>query len=304
MAILIIALLISALSITFAIQYVKKAFTAIDQLLDRILAKDPTLKDHITGETRISKLAHKASRIMDMYTATAQQSTQEKETVQGFIADMSHQMKTPLASIHMYTDLLLESEENDFLNRIKASTQSLEWIMNGLIKLSRLETGAIELAPICADIKPTIATAIGHVFAQGQQKNITITQHLHNTPLLHDKNWTREAMVNILENAIKYSPQNGHITITIDPLPTYTKVTITNTGMGIHKGDYHKIFKRFYRGENAKNAQGAGIGLYLATLIMEKQGGYIMVDSKVGEYAAFSLFFQNGGNIPMGHANI
>jgi len=304
MAIFILATLItfgilSTITIILSRRYVKKEFTSIDNVLDRILAKDPNLRHEITSEARLSKLTHKASRIMDMYISETTQTIEEKEIIQGFISDMSHQMKTPLSGISMYTDLLIEgslnkAQQQEFLSGIKNGTNNLQWMMDSLIKMSRMEVGAIELAPVCQNIKQTISDAIGSVLAAASKNNIEITaSDFIDTPLLHDKRWTIEAIANILENAVKYSKSDSKINISIEPLPLYTKIIITDYGIGIDKSDWHLIFKRFYRGKNAKNTDGAGLGLYLAALIMEKQGGYIMVDSVVGKFTSFSLFLQN-----------
>jgi len=292
-------------------RYVRKAYNSIDEVLDRILMRDeyeglPIAKPAFTSlfssrfnENRISKLTHKASRIMDMYISEAVQSIEEKETIQGFISDMSHQMKTPLASISMYADLLLEgnttpAEQLEFYSRIKSGTDSLQWMMESLIKMSRLEVGAIQLFRTCLSIKQTISASIASVLAAASIKNIDIrVVEFEDVLLLHDKRWTQEAIVNILENAVKYSNKDSMIQIAVEPLPLHTKIIITDYGVGIDKSEWHLIFKRFYRGKNAKSTEGAGLGLYLVSLIMEKQGGYVMVDSVVGEYFTISLFLQN-----------
>ena len=293
------ALLVCAATIFLSRRHILKNYNAIDTTLDRILAKDKNLRAEANYEDRLSKLVHKANRVMDMYISDATQNIREKEIIQGFISDMSHQMKTPLSSVSMYTDLLIEGnttkeEQGEFLARVKAATDSLEWLMDSLIKMSRLEVGAIQLSPACQDIRPVISESIGNVFAAASRKNIEIVvADFDDMPLLHDMRWTQEAITNILENAIKYTGIGGEIRISVETLATYTKIVITDNGVGIMKAEWPLIFKRFFRGSNAKAVGGAGLGLYLAALIMEKQGGYIMVDSVVGEYTAFSLFLQN-----------
>ena len=287
------------LTILLCRRYVMRAFNSIDTALDRALAKDERLRSEVTGEDRISKLVHKANRIMDMYISEAVQTAEEKGIIQGFISDMSHQMKTPLSGVSMYADLLLEGglsadEQAEFLSRIKTSTEKLQWIMDSLIKMSRLEVGAIQLAPIDTGIKQTIFDAIGSVIGLAIRKNINISvAEFQDVPLHHDRKWTREAIVNVLENAVKYSAADSEIKVAIEPLPLYTKIIVTDCGIGIDKNDWHLIFKRFYRGKNASDKEGAGLGLYLAALIMEKQGGYIIVDSLPGSFTSFSLFLQN-----------
>lgn len=294
-----IAIFFCIATVVISIGYIIKMYNSIDTVLDRILAKDEHLRSEVTGENRISKLIHKANRIMDMYITEAVQSTEEKENIQGFISDMSHQMKTPLAGIAMYTDLLMEgdttpNEQQEFLTRIKLGTDSLKWLMENLIKMSKLEVGAIQLSPVYQHIKQTISDAIGNVYTAASKKNIAIeVKTFDDIPLYHDKRWTKEAITNILENAVKYSHADNKIEITIEPMPMHTKIIITDFGIGINKNDWHLIFKRFYRGLGASTVEGAGLGLYLATIIMEKQGGYIMVDSVPQKFTSFSLYFQN-----------
>jgi signal transduction histidine kinase len=292
---------IAALTITILCcrKYAVDTLNAVEKILDHILAKDDSLSIGIAEDDRVSKLAHKARRIMDIYISEISQARKEKETIQGLISDMSHQMKTPLSNISMYSDLLIEGslsseEQQEFLTRVKSETEKLQWMTDGLIKMSRLEIGAIQLAPVKTGIRQTIYESISSVVAIAAKKNIDIVvSPFDDIELYHDRKWTREALNNILENAIKYSPVNGSIEISVEPLSLYTKITITDHGIGIDKSEFNLIFKRFYRGQNTKNYEGTGLGLYLAAIIMEKQGGYILVDSKPFEYTSFSLFLQN-----------
>ncbi len=298
------AIAILALTVIVCRRYVRKTYDDIDAVLERILAKDLGSPAEITGENRLSKLTHKARRITDVLVSEAARQNEEKQTVQSFISDMSHQMKTPLSGISMYADLLLEGglsadEQREFHIRIKTSADKLEWMMDSLIKMSRLEVGAIALNPASESIRRTISDAIGSVMATAAKKNIDITvSAFEDIPLYHDGKWTREALANVIENAVKYSESGGGVEITAVPMPMYTKIIVTDHGIGIDKNDWNMIYKRFYRGQNAKDSEGAGLGLFLAALIMEKQGGYIMVDSVPGDYTSFSLYFQNENRIP------
>jgi signal transduction histidine kinase len=296
---IVIASLFCFLTAFFCRRYVKKTFDSIDQVLDSVLARNAKLSLEVAAENRISKLTHKAIKIIQMNTLDISQTTQEKEIIQSFISDMSHQMKTPLSGVAMYTDLLLEgrtteTERQEFLSRIKTGTEKLQWMMDNLVKMSRLEVGAIELSPVPIGIKQTITDSISGVYGAAAKRNISIqTAYFEDIALLHDRKWTSEAITNILENAIKYSPADGEIKISVDALPIYTKINITDYGMGIAPDEWNSIFKRFYRGRNAKGVDGAGLGLYLASLIFQKQDGYILVDSKPGKYTTFSMFLQN-----------
>lgn len=296
---IVIAAILCSLTLFFSYRYVRKSFDAIDRVLDSILARNAELPFELAADNRLSKLTHKAIKIIQMNALDISQTTQEKEIIQSFISDMSHQMKTPLSGIAMYTDLLLEgcmteTERQEFLARIKTGTEKLQWMMDSLVKMSRLEVGAIELSPAPAGIKQTVSDSISGVYGAAANKNISIqTAYFEDIALLHDRKWTCEAIINILENAIKYSPSDGEIKISVEALPIYTKINITDYGIGISPDEWNSIFKRFYRGRNAKGADGAGLGLYLASLIFQKQGGYILVDSKPGKYTTFSMFLQN-----------
>ncbi|MDX9872532.1 MAG: HAMP domain-containing sensor histidine kinase [Clostridia bacterium] len=296
---MVIAGLFCFLTVFFCRRYVKETFDSIDRILDSVLARNAELSLEAAADSRLSKLTHKAMKIIQMNTLDISQTTQEKEIIQSFISDMSHQMKTPLSGVAMYTDLLLEglmteTERQEFLSRIKTGTEKLQWMMDSLVKMSRLEVGAIELSPVPAGIKQTISDSISTVYGAAAKRDISIqTAYFEDIVLLHDHKWTCEAITNILENAIKYSPSDGEIKISVETLPIYTKISITDYGIGIAPDEWNSIFKRFYRGRNAKGVDGAGLGLYLASLILQKQGGYILVDSKPGKYTTFSMFLQN-----------
>ena len=297
--ILIAALALCSLTVFYSRRYVKAAFDSIDKILDGILSKNMSPSLDSTADSRLSKLTHKAAKIIQMNAMDISQTRREKEIIQSFLSDMSHQMKTPLSGVSMYTDLLLEgditeAERQEFLSRIKAGTEKLQWMMDSLIKMSRLEVGAIELAPVPAGIRQTVSDSISGVYGAAAKKNISInTADFEDISLLYDRKWTSEAITNVLENAVKYSSPGGEINIAVETLPIYTKISITDHGIGISRDEWNLIFKRFYRGRNARNADGAGLGLYLASLIFQKQGGYILVDSQPGEYTTFSMFLQN-----------
>ncbi len=294
-----IAVILCSLTILFSYRYVKRTFDSIDRILDSVLARNAELLFETAADSRLSKLTHKAVKIIQMNTMDISQTKQEKEMIQSFISDMSHQMKTPLSGVAMYTDLLLEgslaeAEGQEFLSRIKTSTEKLQWMMDSLVKMSRLEVGAIELSPVPAGIKQTISDSISTVYGAAAKKKISIqTAYFEDIPLLHDRKWTSEAITNILENAVKYSSSDNEIKISVEALPIYTKIIITDNGIGIAPDEWNSIFKRFYRGRNVKDVDGVGLGLYLASLIFQKQAGYILVDSKPGQYTTFSMFLQN-----------
>lgn len=143
-------------------------------------------------------------------------------------------------------------------------------------------------------IKETIATSITSVFSQAQEKNINICiEEFDNCLLLHNRKWTAEAITNILDNAIKYSPMSSTIQIQVERMEFFTRINIKDQGIGILPSEYNLIFKRYYRSKMVEQNEGTGLGLYIAQLILSKQGGYITVDSKLGDGSCFSVYLQN-----------
>lgn len=170
----------------------------------------------------------------------------------------------------------------------------MQWLMANLLKASRLENGMISFDAAYTGIKATIAKAVGFVFAQASAKKIElIVEEFQDVTLYHNPKWTAEAMSNILENAVKYSPAGSSIKIRLERLELYTKITISDEGIGIPRSEFHSIFQRFYRGSEVEQQEGSGLGLYLAQLILQCEKGYITVSSQVGQGSSFSLFLLN-----------
>ena len=278
--------------------YVRRVYKSIDTILDGVINNGAVPHYSVTRETRLSKLTHKASRVIELYLQRAEQSKEERDKLQSFVSDMSHQMKTPLAVISMYVDLLgsqglTEQEREEFIGTIKVSADKLQWMMDCLIKMSRLEIGAVQLSPVIAGVRETIEESIASVIGAAKRRGIAIiTADFEDYTAHHDVSWTREALVNVLENAIKYSPENSEINITVEQFTLYTKISVADHGVGISRQDLNMIFKRFYRGKNVQDKEGAGLGLYLAELIMNKQGGYINAESNGKKGTKFSLFLR------------
>ncbi|MCY6484191.1 HAMP domain-containing sensor histidine kinase [Clostridium aestuarii] len=295
----IIDILVCCLVIFFSRRYIAKKFDFISCVLEQILSKKDDVKISETRDSRESKLAYQAKNVIEMINNDVNKTQKEKEIIKELIGNISHQIKTPLANISMHTDILLngdlsEDESREFLMRTKEQSEKMNWLMKSLLKMSRLETGAIDFIPDYEYIKETIAKAVSSVYSQSSDKNIKIqVEEFEDRKLFHNRKWTCEAITNILENAIKYSPEFSSVNIKISPLEIYTKVEITDQGIGIDKKDYNQIFKRFYRSENVSDYKGMGIGLYLSQFILYKEGGYITVKSSLGEGSMFSIFLQN-----------
>ncbi len=214
---------------------------------------------------------------------------QEKEETKVLVTDLSHQLKTPVASIKMCYQLLEEEnlqpeEQAEFMERLGEQITHLDGLLEALVNISRMETGMIMITREDANIFETVVQAVNQVYMKAEEKGIEITienpsKEVEQLMLPHDVKWTKEAIVNVLVNAIKYSPENSQIRITMEKQIHFFRIEITDEGIGIKKEEVNRIFQRFYRGKEdvVKQAEGSGVGLYLTRKILEKQGGNITV---------------------------
>ncbi|MCM1144404.1 MAG: HAMP domain-containing histidine kinase [Blautia sp.] len=289
--------MVSLIGITL---YHKKQWANLDRILDNIQNEN-----HIEAaiqelsETRESKIASRLHRILNTAYFKESQAIVEKNQITVLLSDISHQLKTPLANIVMNMELLqddtLPKEKRlEFLAHTKSQAEKMQWLMDSLLKASRLENGMIQFHAQYTGIKQTIAQAVSAVYAQASARQIQLSvEDFQDITLYHNPKWTAEALTNILENAIKYSPEKSCIRIAISRLDIYTRITIQDEGIGIPEKEYNHIFQRFYRGKEVNQQEGSGLGLYLAQLILQCEKGYISVSSKIGQGSCFSVFLLN-----------
>ncbi|MGN7765416.1 sensor histidine kinase [Paenibacillus sp. 22594] len=267
---------------------------SVDEMVDRAIHGREKLTHF--DETSLSSLEHKLLRYIEINQANEQNLESEKNTIKELISDISHQTKTPLSNILLYSQLLAEMPELGgdtrlLLNQIESQSEKLEWLITSLIKLSRLETGMITLHSEVTPVIATITSAVSHIYTRAENKGISI--QIACDPLTrarHDHKWTSEALFNLLENAVKYSEAGGSIRIAAEGNEMFTRIDISDTGMGIPGNELEHIFKRFYRGHSAREYEGIGIGLYLTQKIISLQGGFITAASGVGTGTKLSIF--------------
>ncbi len=245
-------------------------------------------------------LEEKIWQVLRALEAAEQKGNAERESVLRLMSDISHQIKTPLSSLTLHLDLASDTshtaeEQAAFLGECKRQAEKIGWLTDALFKISRLENGLITVKKIPSDLVKTVCAAVSSVTAQAKTKGLTITNHLPDTlELAHDPVWTKEALCNILDNAIKYTFTGG-IAVALEKGPIYTRVDITDTGIGLNPLEYTKIFQRFYRVRcnESQRVEGTGLGLTIAREIMRQQGGNITVASESGKGSVFSVFLQN-----------
>ena len=243
-----------------------------------------------------AKVQGKLMQYFDIMSEGKRQSQQDKQVIQSLVSDISHQVKTPIANIKMFTNILQQHQlppekQAEFLRTMEGQIDKLDFLMQSLIKMSRLETGTFVLHPQEGRLADTIALAMSAVWAKAEAKEISLSADCDGSICVqHDPKWTAEALGNILDNAIKYTPPGGSVTVSVRPWQFYTRVDIADTGIGIAEEHYNDIFQRFYRDPQVASQEGVGLGLYLSNGIITRQKGYISVKSKVGKGTTFSVY--------------
>jgi signal transduction histidine kinase len=219
----------------------------------------------------------------------------EQARVRSLISDISHQTKTPLANIALYSQLLSEQDLSDaqaeLAEQITVSTEKLNFLLQSLVKMSQLESGIIKLAPISGEVCELINTAVSECGKFANEKTIALATVCGGGIMAKfDPRWCSEALVNIIDNAVKYTPNGGRVTVTAIEYEVFARIDVTDTGRGIREEDLPKVFTRFWRAAESADSPGVGIGLYLAREVITACGGYIKAASTVGMGSTFSLF--------------
>ena len=268
----------------------------IVQRLDDMLtaAMNSTFSEETFDESRLSSLESRLGRYLAASALSARNVREQKDQISALISDISHQTKTPVANLQLYAQLLSEQpltpQGKDCAIAIAAQADKLQTLIEALVKTSRLETGILTLHPQPGQIAPVVERAVAQYSPKAAEKGIVLTARQTEGSAVFDPKWTEEAVCNLLDNAVKYTPVGGTVTIEVKNYELFSAIRVTDTGPGIPEGEQAKIFARFHRAPDAYYAEGVGIGLYLARQIAEKQGGYVKVESTPGKGSVFSLF--------------
>ena len=248
-------------------------------------------------DTLTARLQHQLLKLRNILTAQNQMLAQEKEQIKTLISDISHQIKTPIAAANTFAELLSDGElsaeeRTEYITTLQMSLGKLTFLTNSLIKMSRLESGIISLKPEKNSLNEIVLQAVKTVYAKAKEKGILITFECDQAfEAVLDFNWTAEAISNVIDNAVKYTPQGGFVRLQITEYPSFLRLDISDSGVGIPEEEQAKIFGRFYRGKQSVGTDGVGIGLYLTREIINKQNGYMKVSSD-GNGSTFSMFLK------------
>lgn len=264
--------------------------------LDRMMDGNARPAFDEEAETLLARISHRMERLYDIMQDNRRRVEAEKLELQALVSDISHQTKTPVANLKMLNETLLtqpvsEEQRREFLLATGSQLDKLNFLIQAMVKTSRLETGVITLKKETAPISDTLAASVNGILALMEKKNISLTVDCpEDLTVAHDSRWTSEAFFNLLDNAVKYTPSGGSIRVSVKEWEMYVKIDVSDTGPGIPESSQAAIFKRFYREETVHDVEGIGIGLYLAREIITMQDGYIQVTSQTGKGSTFSVF--------------
>ena len=263
---------------------------------------DKMLDDAIRGvfqpahfdESRLSAVEAKLKQYLDASGTSAARLTEDRARVQGLIADISHQTKTPIANLLLYAELLADKDLPDdcrgYVKQLTAQAEKLQFLIESMVKAGRLETGVIAVQPRPADVGALTQAAVQSALPEAERRGVQLSRLPAEVGACFDPKWTQEALGNLIDNAIKYTPAGGSVTVSVTPYELFCRIDVTDTGPGIPEDEQARIFERFYRSPTVRDAQGVGLGLYLAREIAAANGGYIKVTSRPGNGSTFSLF--------------
>ncbi|MGF0034362.1 sensor histidine kinase [Bariatricus sp. SGI.154] len=286
----------------------RRTLDRLDQMLDEAIAGTFCESDY--DESKLSKVEAKWKHFLGTSVISRENLEKEKESVKGLVSDISHQTKTPMANIKLYASLLEESLQSEnganreeilcnrekdlrILGEIIRQTEKLEFLIQSLTKMSRLESNIVEVQPKSQKISRLLDTVIEDIMPKAEKKNVGVLNTYHDEGIAcYDMKWTKEALGNVLDNAVKYSASGSQVVVSVTEYELYTAISVKDSGIGIKEEDTAKIFGRFYRAEEVQQEDGVGIGLYLTREILRKENGYIKVKSKPQKGAEFILYLQ------------
>ncbi len=260
--------------------------------LDRAIGGE--IQDTAYDESMDAAVAERLNRIVQISGMNQERAERERDTIKSLISDVSHQVRTPLTNIMLYVGLLQEQEldRNTLLlvNKIQKQSVKLDFFMKELVKSSYAEQEIISVHSEMAEVEEIINTACQMVELAALKKKIDIVKDGTEALCYADKKWTTEALGNILDNAVKYSPEASQVKVNVIPYESFICIQITDQGIGIREEEQGMVFERFYRSKDVSSEPGFGIGLYLVREVLAKQGGYVKIKSEIGKGTTVQLY--------------
>ncbi|MCI8807283.1 MAG: HAMP domain-containing histidine kinase [Oscillospiraceae bacterium] len=276
--------------------HAKRVMKDLERMLDAAMAG--TFLEQDFDESLLSAVESRFAHYLAANAVSAQKLQEEKDKIKTLIADISHQTKTPVANILLYAQLLSEQELSpqgrNCAAALEGQVEKLRALIEALVKTSRLEAGVLALHPRAGPLGPVLEEAAAQLAPKAAERRIRLVLSPTDISAVFDPKWTGEALCNLLDNAVKYTPAGGRVAVEAVSYQLFCRIDVTDTGPGIPEEELSKVFQRFYRSPAAYEAEGVGIGLYLARQIAQGQGGYIKASSRPGQGSRFSLYLPRG----------
>ena len=271
-----------------------KKIKEIEKYIEAINNKNYTLKISENSEDEFSNLSNELYKTTVMLKEQASNSQKSQKTLQTNIEDISHQLKTPLTSISIMLDNIIDNPDMEietrqkFLHEINRQIEWFNWLVIALLKLSKIDSGTAVFTKKEINVEKILNHVIQNLAIPLEIKQQKIIVNGNSSKFIGDYNWQLEALTNIVKNCIEHTPNHKNIYIKFEENNFYTKITIRDEGVGIAKEDIKHIFERFYKGKNSSE-NSIGIGLALSKSIIERDNGYIICSSKEGEGTTFEI---------------
>lgn len=280
--------------------YITDVVVSLSELTDTLIDLEEKEIFPDTEDSVLAKLQSKVIKQVRILKYQKQKAIQEQENIKGLVSDISHQLKTPIANLKMYSqfledDSLSEEKQREYKEIIRISVERLYFLTENMIKISRLESGLISLDREKQSLNETVLKAVKDVYFKARKKGIEIVyQETEEICIIHDRKWTAEAVFNLLDNGVKYAKEGNQIFLSIKKLGMFVEVSVEDENGAIPEEERSKIFTRFYRGSHGKNQEGIGIGLYLSREIAMKQGGYMNLKTTIkGNIFSLALYIEH-----------
>ncbi len=270
----------------------RRLYQRLNRMID--LAAEGNILGERFDESRFSQLESKLYRFLTANSLSRRQLEADRARIAGLVADISHQTKTPIANILLYTQLLQERELEDDVRALAAQimgqSEKLRFLVGSLVNASRLETGLVTVTPGRHMLAPLLEQLQGAVAARAEEKGIALRWEVPDgIACRFDPKWTAEALGNLLDNAVKYTPSGGSVTVSASQYELFCRIDVADTGIGVTHEEQAHVFERFYRSPRVALEDGVGIGLYLTRQIVSAEGGYVKLHSR-GQGTTFSVF--------------
>ena len=254
-------------------------------LLERMIGGEKLHIPEAYEDTLPSKIRHQLARLSEKISANEEALLNDRNQIRELIAEIAHQMRNPLANMESYLALLShasdDTEREEYLKALQQSEQNLRFLTESFIKMARLENRIIQIRKDNIPLHKTLLKSILSARNAADEKHIFISLQMNEELCVpHDPNWLCEAVYNLLDNSIKYSPPESEILLSVLQNEMYTRITVKDFGAGIYEDEENRIFQRFYRGRASGNTPGFGLGLYLTREIVLMHGGFMKARRK------------------------